>query len=768
LFSGAAGLIYEVVWARWLALLFGSTALAQTLVLASFLGGLCAGSARLGRRCDRDPSALMFYARLEWLVAALGLAAPLLLIRVGHGPARWLAVAAIAAQAFFMGGTIPSLCRAAGGQVQIEVGRIYSANSAGAVLGCLLAGFWLIPAAGLAGTFAAAAGLNALVGLAAWALRRRAPAAFAGVPEAEPATVLPLSLVYGAIFLSGLVALAYEVAWTRFLALILGSSVYSFAEMLAAFITGISVGSFLASSGPLRRLDPARLLGLAELGAGASVLALLPFFDHLPYWFYVLRFHFGIGTSEFYDFETAKCLVCMALLLVPTLCLGMTLPLAVRLAQPGDGERGRRVGAVFAANTAGNVLGAFAGLLLLPWLRVEGVLFWGAAAHWLIGVAVLWRAWPRAARLRRALALAGAAAFFCYRAWLPGWDLRVLSNGSFRIKSRLPLSGDAQFRGLFSKVGMPFYRDDREATVSVMQYPGGIMSLRVNGKADASTGPDMRTQILLGEIPLLLRPQARRALLVGWGSGMTAGSLLRHPVERLDAVELIPAVVEASRLFSRENWDALADARLNLRIEDAKTFLARPGPSYDLIVSEPSNTWMAGVGDLFSEEFYRQARARLSSAGLMVQWLQTYEMNDALFATALRTFRSSFPHTTVWRVHDYDIMLVGSQEPLEPDFGAMSREFLRPEVRRDLDRVGIKDLPALLALQSAGAATAGAMAGAGPLNGELRPILEYEAPKTFFSNEDVSLIAAHDDRLDPVRRRALLLEDFLKSGAWAR
>jgi spermidine synthase len=361
--SGAAGLVYEVLWARQLALLFGSTALAQTLVLSVFLGGLSSGSFFLGRRADRSPSAPRLYARLEWGVALLGLAAPLLL-RMGGGSGS-LAVAALLAQAFLMGGTIPALCRAAGGESQGSVGRVYAANSAGAVLGCLGAGFLLIPALGLDVSFAAAAALNLLGGLGAWRLAP-APAAPSGKRAASAEPALTPSLVRCAVFLSGFVALTYEIAWTRALALVLGSSVYSFAEMLAAFIAGAAAGSLLAALPALRRRDPARLLGLALLGAGLSVLASLPFYDRLPFAFLLLRSHFGDGTSAFYAFEAAKFALSLGLMLPPAVCLGMTLPLAARLVERGAAERGAEVGAVFAANTAGNVLGAFVGWLLLP------------------------------------------------------------------------------------------------------------------------------------------------------------------------------------------------------------------------------------------------------------------------------------------------------------------------------------------------------------------------------------------------------------------
>jgi spermidine synthase len=731
--SGAAGLVYEVLWARQLALLFGSTALAQTLVLSVFLGGLSSGSFFLGRRADRSPSAPRLYARLEWGVALLGLAAPLLL-RMGGGSGS-LAVAALLAQAFLMGGTIPALCRAAGGESQGSVGRVYAANSAGAVLGCLGAGFLLIPALGLDVSFAAAAALNLLGGLGAWRLAP-APAAPSGKRAASAEPALTPSLVRCAVFLSGFVALTYEIAWTRALALVLGSSVYSFAEMLAAFIAG----------------------------AGLSVLASLPFYDRLPFAFLLLRSHFGDGTSAFYAFEAAKFALSLGLMLPPAVCLGMTLPLAARLVERGAAERGAEVGAVFAANTAGNVLGAFVGWLLLPWLGVEGILRSGTTVFALIGAAILWTAWPAPpARRRRAFA-AGFALLVLYRAWLPRWDANMRGQGLFRVHKDLKLLHYADMKAVLSGAETLFARDDREATVTVTKFSDsrGLLSLKVNGKTDASTGADMMTQVLLGELPLMLKPGARDALLVGWGSGVTAGSILRHPVEHLDAVELVPAVVDASRFFDRENGGALNDERLALRLEDAKSFLAGKGRRYDVIVSEPSNPWMAGIGDLFTTDFYARARARLAPGGVMVQWFHDYEMSDELFRMTLRTFRTSFPHVTLWNVVDNDVLLVGSVEPLAPDFAAMERAMRDAGIKKDLARADVGFPATLLAIQSACPRTAAALAGDGPLNEERRPRLEYGAPLAFFRGEQVTAIRENDDRAAG-RRDCLLLTGYLKA-----
>jgi spermidine synthase/uncharacterized membrane protein YeaQ/YmgE (transglycosylase-associated protein family) len=762
--SGAAGLVYEVLWARHLALLFGATAFAQTTVLAVFLGGLSAGGARLGRAADRAGSAARFYARLEWAVAAMGLGAPLLL-RIEGGAVRWLALAALFVQAYLMGGTIPALCRAAGGEVQAGVGRVYAANSAGAVAGCLAAGFALIPALGLDASFAAAAALNALAALGARTLRPAAPETAEPLPAAAPEPALSPEMVRGAVFLSGFVALTYEVAWTRALALVLGSSAYSFAEMLAAFIAGAAAGGLLVSSAPLRRRDPARLLGLALLGAGAAALAALPLYDRLPFSFLVLRSHFGGGTADFYRFEAVKFGLSLSLMLVPAVCLGMTLPLAARLVERGAGRRGADVGGVFAANAAGNVLGAFVGWLLLPWLGVEGLLRSGTTVFAFVGAAILWAAWPAPPRRRRAAFAAGLVAFAAYRAWLPRWDERMRGQGLFRVTQNLQPFHYSELKDIVSKATTLFIRDDREATVSVTRFEdgAGLLSLKVNGKTDASTGADMITQLLLGELPLTLKPGASDVLLVGWGSGVTAGSILRHPVKRLDAVELVPAVVEASRLFARENGNALDDPRLALSVEDAKSFLARDGRRYDVIVSEPSNPWMAGVGDLFSVEFYRRARARLAPGGLMVQWFHIYEMNDELFRLTLRTFRSSFPNVTMWNVFGIDVLLVGSVEPPAIDFKAMELASRTPLIRADLLRADIAFPATLLAIQSACSETAAKIAGDGPLNEERRPRLEYGAPLALFRGDKVAAIRENDDRVDERRRSCLLLSGYLRA-----
>lgn len=753
--SGAAGLVFELLWSKRLGLLLGSAATAQAAVLAAFLGGLALGSRVLGARADAAPSPLRFYAKLESAVALWGLLAPALL-RLADGPARAAAPLGVLLHAFLMGGAIPALCRAAGGDAQRGLGRLYAANAAGASLGALAAAFALIPALGLGlAGFACGAALNLLAGAAALAAESRAAAA-PPAPEPPPRpAALPAGWVLGAALVSGAAALVYETAWTRLLALTLGSSTYSFAEMLAALIAGLAVGGALAASPSWRRRDPAVLLGLACLLCGAAVVAALPLAPRLNYAFALLRGRFS--GAPFLGFEAVKFSLCALVLLVPAACLGAVPALCARLIAAGGAGRAERVGELLAANALGNALGAAAGLWLLPLAGLAGALRAGACAHILCGAALLLAARPGR---RGAVALAAGAALAA-AALLPGWDARYFSRGIYR---GTPVAGAGwkQFQDYHEGVEVLFHRDDREATVSALRYAGGQVSLQVNGKADASTGTDMATQVLMGSLPLLLKPGARSALIVGWGSGVSVGSALRHPLERLDAVELIPAVLPASRVFDAVNGTPLADPRLSVVLEDAKSFLAKPGPLYDVIASEPSNPWMAGVADLFSVEFYARARARLAPGGLFAQWFHLYEMDDEGFALVLRTFRTVFPHATLWRGSSGDAFIIGSAEPLPFDAAAFERAYLRPEVWRDLARVDIGTPATLLWLQSAGEESTAALSGEGPVNSELKPLLEHRAPRAFYRREKVASLFLADDRGDRRRREGLLLAAFLR------
>lgn len=762
--SGLTGLVYEVVWAKDLALSLGGTAAAQAVVLAAFLGGLAAGAALLGRKADEASSALGFYARVEFAVAAAALLAPLLLRAVGlAGAARFpAAFLVVFGPAFLMGASLPALTRAAGqagGGAERALAGLYAANCAGAVAGTLLAAFALVPLAGLDGATLAAAALSAWNGLAARRL--------AGAPAAAPRKVRPEPAredadrwapgVYAVVFAAGLVSLCFEAAWTRALAMAMGPTTYSFAVMLAGFIGGLALGGWLAARPRARELAPETLLSLALLGVAASAATAPAVISRLPFWFRLAR----DAASSFHGFEARKLLLAGAAMLPLSTALGLILPAAARLVRL-SGAEGRGVGAVFAANTLGNVAGAAAALYLLPALGLRGLLAAGAAVCALLAGAA-WTLEPSAGRGRRLAGLAaGAALGLALHPQVPPLDALLLAVGSTRGREgAMPHDYAAYRRAAAQGLRLLSHEDGAEATVDVLRADAGVLALNIDGKTDASTGQDMHTQLLLGHVPMFLRPDARAALVVGLGSGATAGAVLSHPVSAVDVVELSPEVARASRLFEAANGRALSDPRLRLHLTDGRALLARSDRVWDVIVSEPSNPWMAGVANLFTREFYELAERRLAPGGLMVQWFHVYEMDDARMSLVLRTFRSVFPHVTVWNLLDSDIILVGSRDPLEPDFPAMERRLLEPRVRESLGQADVVYLSSLLSLQSQTDATAAELAGTGPLNRDRFPRLESGAPKALFARATARLVRERNDRLNPDRRGGLYLERYL-------
>ncbi|MBI3327060.1 MAG: fused MFS/spermidine synthase [Nitrospinae bacterium] len=790
LLSGVTGLVYEVLWAKYLALYLGNTAQAHTIVLATFMGGLALGNALLGPWADRVSNRLRFYGWLELGIGFWGLTSPLLLSLLSDTYVAMakhdlltpllsvilrvsLCMGVLLLPTMLMGGTLPTLSRFATlslSQMESTVSWLYFLNSAGAVGGAILAGFFLIPAYGLDLSTTFAAALNVAIGIVSLGLGARiTQASGSPIGEAHPReTSLPPSrlhvrVIYGAVLVSGFVALAYEIAWIRLLALVLGSSTYSFSLMLAAFIAGIALGSFLITHRILPHIDSYLLFGGAEMGIALSIILTLPVYERLPYYFLLLGGVLNRTPATFYLYEIGKFLFCFALMLLPTTFLGMTLPLASRVVTQSVTQVGAKVGRVFSMNTLGNVLGAvLTGLLLLPALGIKTLIETGIVINLLMGSVVIWTAFQWGRQRKAVIVTTCFLTFLFYIFAVPAWDKIILSSGEFRSRRTLQYLGYGEYKEMFKNQSLLFYKDDSNATVTVVQEKSGDRFLKVNGKTDASSRGDLPTQLLSAHIPLLLNAEARQLLVVGMGSGITAGSALRYPIERLDLVEISAGVVQAAKFF--QNYDALDDPRLHLHLEDAKTSLQLTPHRYDIIISEPSNPWMAGIGSLFSVEFYREAHTRLNAGGLMVQWFHTYEMDDDTLRLILRTFASVFEHVSLWSTVPADILLVGSSSPLSLDFKRLEERFDQGAVREDLRRLGIDSLPTVLSLQVASDATVRRLAGKGRLNEDRFPILEYEAPKAFFLGLVSGLIRAYDERQLSANGSSLYLTSYLERG----
>jgi len=767
--SGASGLVYEVVWLRLLTLTFGSTAFAVGAVLTAFMGGLALGSFLLGRVVDRVQNPLRVYGLLELGVGLYALLTPAL--AAGLVPlyqAVWqsfhpsfyafslmrflIALTALLPPTVLMGGTLPALSRwyVQGKEAGQGAGLLYALNTWGAVAGTVASGFVLLPAIGVRATLLTAAGISLLVGLLVIALARwgtRAPGeqpsrpACTGrrvetAPSASPSR-RATAVVLVALGLSGFVAMAYEVAWTRLLTLILGSSTYAFSLMLSAFLVGLALGSLFAARAVNRVERPLWALARIEIGVGLAVLIGEHLFSWLPALFLGLFRAVGDAPRLFLAGQFGLAFLVMVL---PTLLLGAVFPLAVK-AYARAGGVGRRVGDIYAANTAGTVLGAFAGgFLLLPGLGIQGTISAGIVINLAAGLLLLFVP-PGGRTPFRTVAGAGAVLLIPVAVFsAPPWNPLVMTSGVYKdaplYLSLYRTPGDA-FSRLSDRYRLRFYREGVTATVAVVERPDledrRHLILSIDGKVDASTAADMSTQVLSGHLPLLVGERVEKVLVVGFASGVTVGSVLRHPVRAVTAVEIEPAVMEASAFFDEFNHQPLKDPRLRVVLDDARNYLQVTSETYDAIISEPSNPWMSGPSRLFTEEFFRAGRARLRPGGLFVQWLQLYGMTPDHVKTLVRTFQAVFPHLLIFETADADLLLLGSDGAITVDYGRLAGRMARPAVAEDLRRVGVSGPLDLLVRFRLGGREASTYAGPGPHNTDDNALIEFAAPRSLYA-----------------------------------
>jgi spermidine synthase len=764
LVSGVAALVYQVVWMRYLALFMGHTSYAVVAVLVVFMGGLALGNAMLGSLADRARRPLALYG---WLEIVIGLYAWLfpwyfevaqsmyfgVAKSIGMGGAAGLGLkfvfglAILFVPTVLMGGTLPVLTRLVTrtlGELQERVSTLYFVNSAGAVIGVILAEFWFVPSGGLQVTVYLAAAMNLIVGAVALGV-----SGYLGEENNEkPAVPKPKSasssgergsvqrLVLWSIALSGFVAMLYEVAWTRLLAMVLGSSSHGFSVMLITFISGIAVGAWLI--GRWREIEnPVRLFARLEILVGVTIFISLFTFEYLPFWFVHLANLLNRTPAAYPLYHVVQASICFLVMFVPTVCLGMTLPLVSRIATEEVAKTGKSVGLVFSVNTIGTVLGAaLTGLVLLPTLGLSRVFGLGIAINVAIGIVILIRGSEQSRRFAMIglpLLIIGIVSFTGGR-FGNAWQ-RVLTQGLWRRAT--PPESMAEVRRLANDSEILYHQDGAGATVTVNSYyPGedNLLSLRVNGKVDASTAGDMLTQLLSGHIPMLLRPGAENVLVVGLGSGITCGAVLRHEtVARLDTVEISPEVVEGARLFKKANDDVLNNERMHLAVEDAKSFLKLTEHDYDVIISEPSNPWLAGVSGVFSAEYYDNCRSKLRPGGVMAQWVQLYETNNEALQTVLATFASVFPHLSIWMGMESDLILIGSMEPMSLDLEALEQRFYQPQIHEHFKSIDILRFPVFLTTElvshSNGYYTT---PDDSPVHSDFFPRLEYLAQRGFF------------------------------------
>jgi spermidine synthase len=740
LVSGAAGLVYQVVWARILNELFGVTAYAVATVLATFLGGLALGGLVLGRIADRRADPLRFYAWLELGVGLTGLVGtwtiraldPLYLSvarRLAGDSAALVAVRVLLASVvilpptFLMGGTLPAMTRVLVHRIERlgrEVSLLYATNTLGAVLGTLAGGFVLIRWIGLHPTLWIAVASNVGVGAASFLLARRSGATGAGPAERVARVPAPAGAsgfgLLAVMAVSGFAALGLEVLWPRVLVLVVGTTTYAFVTMLASFLVGIAGGSFVMRLVGERATDPRRAFGWIQLGIGATTLATLPLLRLIStgateHWLETLG-------SDWLTLVGARFGVSFLVMLVPTTLMGMAFPLAARLWAGHEPSLAGRLGQVYGANTAGNIVGAgVTGFVLLPAFGIQkgiallATLYLASAAWGLVSGP----AEARGNRLRAAArTLPLAAALLGAAALLAVWRPRPFETEALKRAERLL-----------------FYREGIEALVTVYQDRQNLRrrSMLVDGVTIGTTyrGVDEKQQVL-AHLPFLLLPDAPPAsvLSIGLGTGVLLGEVARHEsVRTIDCVEIESAVIEAAHLFAGFNHRVLDDPSVRVINDDGLNFLRRSQDRYEAIIAdEKSRTGHAGNAAFFSVDYYQLCHDHLTPGGLMIQWVPLEVPSDE-FQVILRSFRSVFPETYVWVAPPLSCFLVGSRARLTLDLPWIERALAEPSFAH-LRRYGWRDGYGVASLLTADRDTLVRwVSPLGAVNTLERPVLEF-------------------------------------------
>lgn len=731
IFSGATALIYEVLWARMLGLVFGATTIAISAVLTAFMGGLALGSAVAARVVNRIRQPLRAYAIIEIVIGLNALIVPLLFRGIDHAYAAiWtrlhpgfygfalsrfvLAAVVLIIPTALMGATLPILVaavRAVGQRSAQAIAKLYTANLAGAIIGTVAAGFLLLPALGVAKTIWLAAATNLAIGIVAFLTSRNSTVHQSNRTsdfELQTSDEKQLRSGHRAFWLfcalaSGLITISLQIVWSRMLSMIIGSSTYAFTIVLALFLLGLAIGAWIVSA--KARADAASLrrwIFWFQLATAASLFLSLRLTNMVP----ALLINLGLrlGVNSWPALLAMQVVAAALLILLPVILMGMTMPLVLTWTGGASGMAGQKAssaaklsGQAYAINTIGSIAGAIVtAFVLVPMTSTRFTIFCMAA----IAVAVAATAYEPRGTTDRALARSAAVGGACVLiivmlfAW-PRLNLNALSAGAYdsfvRVlaKSRGGVPEDEKQSGPADHQLLT-YVEGRTATVSVRR-DWGITSVAINGRTNASDTEDMPTQVMLGELPMLTASKIERVLMVGFASGVTAGSVLQSPTASVDCVELEPAAVASSRYFEHVNNRPLDDPRIHVIIDDARTYLRVTPTTYDVIISEPSHPWVPGVANLFTREFFALGRDHLRDDGVFVQWFQTYQLSTDSLRAVLATFHEAFPHVAIFRIQGAakgkDLLLLGSRAPIRLD--RIEERMKDSKVAADLRRVGL-------------------------------------------------------------------------------
>ena len=734
--SGCSALIYEIVWYHLLQLGIGSTAVSLGFLLAAFMGGLAIGSLAMARvRTRWHP--LRIYAAIEIGIAVCALAVlaglPLIdriyVAGAEHGLPNMLLRALVCTicllpPTILMGASLPAIVQwvEATPRGASWWGWLYGGNTAGAVLGCLAAGFYLLRLYNTAVATCVAAAINLAVAAVSLAIARRVPqpAPADSVPEAKPAGLWKQHWpVLVTIALSGASALGAEVVWTRLMGMLLGSTVYVFSIILAVFLIGLAIGS-VAGSAVLRAIRPQVALGWCQvlLAAGIAWTAYM-IADSLPYW----PVNPLLSSSPWFTFQLdmARCLWAI---LPPTLLWGASFPLAcAAVAAPGE-RPGRVVGSVYAANTLGAIVGALAvSLFAVPAIgtaATERVLAAVAAAS---GLLVLI---PCLKQSRSMVFAASVAASMLVALWLAS-NIDPLPGKVIAYGRRFAVNLNSS-QLLYTAEGI-------NSSVAFTRWQDGAVEVDVNGHVEATTEPyDMKLQRMVGHLPAVLHRGPRSVLGIGFGAGVSAGTFTRYPtVEKITVCEIEPIIPPLStQYFGRQDYSVLYDPRTRIVYDDARHYVLTTPEKFDIIASDPLDVFVKGTAALYTQEYFEAVKRHLNPGGLFTLYVPLYESDERTVRSELATFFVAFPNGTVWANtvdgRGYDMVFLGQAEPLRIDLDAVDARLTRPDyapVLESLREVGVNSLADLLGTYAGGRADLGRWTAGAELNRDRDLRLQY-------------------------------------------
>jgi spermidine synthase len=671
--SGAAALLYEIIWFQMMELVVGSTAISVGILLAVYMGGLGAGSLAFPRLANRTTSSLRLYAIIELAIGIFGVIALFAMPRLP----QVLAVACLIPPTLFMGAALPALGRATNGRPSMSL--LYAANIAGGVVGCLAGGFYLLRQFDVTIATFAAFGVNMAIAVVAWVVSTHEPAI--DFDFKVPAPPHRQFRIYAAIAISGLCALAAETVWTRTLGLLFGSSVYSLTIILSVFLIGLGAGSWIGSQ--LRSVaNPRATLGVVQILASVAIwwtarsLSL-----SLPYW----PVNPALAPDPWLNLQLDFVRACWAVL-PATLFWGGSFPLALAAASPDD--EAAAFPRVYASNTIGAILGALAAsLVLVPAMGTQG------AHQVLIALSV------------------GAGLILLSPRFMILALLAFILNRSVPPQSPLLIAHGRYAATWAGKSDIIYAADGRNSSVAVSQLPDGRMMFHVAGKIQASNVPrDLRLQRMLGHLTTLTVKNPRSVLVIGCGAGITAGAVSVDPlVERETIAEIEPLVFDAARYFHEPNLGVLDNPKVHRVLDDGRHFLLTTNERFDAITVDPLDPWAKGAASLYTPEIFQSMRDHLNPGGTVTMYIQLFETTPEAVKSAIATFMEVFPHVTLWANNDqgrgYDMVLLGQAEPLNIDLDEMERrvDFLGDSaMSQSLASAGFDSPVALFATYAAG------------------------------------------------------------------